>query len=287
VRLWGNNIYQVEGLENLPNIKIIDLDTEREVSDRDYFSYLLTSLNKDEMKQICRENGIRGYSYLRRNELIRLVERSLSDEARHLVIKNNEREIMQKAINLAFNKIYLNENERLESITVVDEEAHKLQLKFVGFGWQIESSLSITSTNMHDPERSCGCQIGRNMGFCNHFWVGFIFSVKKGWLNPNDWTLTPLLADFSQKVDDLSIENTSTGIILVSKKDQHIDTRIKRSQRGAVRQWHVPSHSDPYKRYTVTFYEDGTWACSCPHWIYRRAYCKHIRECQYDRSHRD
>jgi hypothetical protein len=29
--------------------------------------------------------------------------------------------------------------------------------------------------------------------------------------------------------------------------------------------------------YTVT-HDNGEWACSCPHWIYRRGECKHIKE---------
>jgi hypothetical protein len=43
-------------------------------------------------------------------------------------------------------------------------------------------------------------------------------------------------------------------------------------------QWEVPSSSDPNKIYKVTLYEDGSYACSCPHWIYRRKECKHIKQ---------
>jgi len=99
-----------------------------------------------------------------------------------------------------------------------------------------------------------------------------------------DWTLTPLPNDFTKKVDGITIKETSSGMILVSKKENYKDTRMKRTQKGILQEWQVASLSDPYKRYTVTLYEDGTWACSCPHWIYRRAYCKHIRECQYNRD---
>lgn len=32
------------------------------------------------------------------------------------------------------------------------------------------------------------------------------------------------------------------------------------------------------KDYIVTEYDDGTWRCSCPHNIFRREECDHIRE---------
>jgi len=38
----------------------------------------------------------------------------------------------------------------------------------------------------------------------------------------------------------------------------------------------VPSESRPGIEYTVTLGNDGTWSCTCPHYTYRRAECKHI-----------
>ena len=38
----------------------------------------------------------------------------------------------------------------------------------------------------------------------------------------------------------------------------------------------MPSESRPGVEYTVTLSDDGTWSCTCPHYTYRRAECKHI-----------
>jgi uncharacterized Zn finger protein len=43
-----------------------------------------------------------------------------------------------------------------------------------------------------------------------------------------------------------------------------------------LRSWRVPSELRPGVEYTVTLGEDGTWSCTCPHYTYRRAECKHI-----------
>ncbi len=45
-----------------------------------------------------------------------------------------------------------------------------------------------------------------------------------------------------------------------------------------LKQWEVQSHSDPSKQYKVTLYDDDSFACSCPQWIYRRKECKHIKK---------
>lgn len=48
-----------------------------------------------------------------------------------------------------------------------------------------------------------------------------------------------------------------------------------------VSRWYVKSYSNPNKEYTVSLADDmETWGCSCPHWKFRRAICKHIREVQ-------
>jgi Fanconi anemia group M protein len=43
-----------------------------------------------------------------------------------------------------------------------------------------------------------------------------------------------------------------------------------------LRSWQVPSESRPGVEYTVTLGDEGTWSCTCPHFTYRRAECKHI-----------
>ena len=48
-----------------------------------------------------------------------------------------------------------------------------------------------------------------------------------------------------------------------------------------VQQWDVGSHSDPSKKYIVSFKRDGTYACECPAWKFHpapRVDCKHIQE---------
>ena len=72
--------------------------------------------------------------------------------------------------------------------------------------WESGSYLSITPENIDHPERDCDCRIGASMGFCNHFWVGFILSLKQGYLKLSDWTLTRLPADFEEQIKTIKFK---------------------------------------------------------------------------------
>jgi len=100
LRLYGNNIFDVDGLQSLSKLRIVDLDTKRKVKDDVYLNYLLLSLNKDDLKQICRDYYIRGYSHLKRDQLIEYIKKSLLEEERHEVIKKIEYQIIKKEIYL-------------------------------------------------------------------------------------------------------------------------------------------------------------------------------------------
>jgi hypothetical protein len=77
--------------------------------------------------------------------------------------------------------------------------------------WETTSYLSITKENISNPDRDCDCRIGSEMGFCGHFWVGFIVSLKKSYLKLSDWNLTILPDNFEEKIEkiDLKIQEGS------------------------------------------------------------------------------
>ncbi|MFW9952608.1 MAG: Rho termination factor N-terminal domain-containing protein, partial [Candidatus Thorarchaeota archaeon] len=59
----------------------------RKVDDPTYSKYLLQPLNLDDLKQICRDFGIKGFSSKKKAELIDLIIDSLSEEELKDLIK--------------------------------------------------------------------------------------------------------------------------------------------------------------------------------------------------------
>lgn len=41
-------------------------------------------------------------------------------------------------------------------------------------------------------------------------------------------------------------------------------------KRKAVKNWKFPSESDPAKAYKTTLWDDGTFSCNCPSWVFWR-----------------
>ena len=183
----------------------------REIDDRTYLNFLLQSLNVDDLKQICRDFEIKGFSKLKKSELIDFILDSLAEEEFKELLKQKELEIISNGINLALKKINGEDRESIADIRIVNPNEHEIELQFKGWNWEVSSFLSITDKNISDPERDCDCRIGSEMGFCSHFWIGFIYSLKQGWLKIKDWTLTILPEDFEEKIKNIALTEAKIG----------------------------------------------------------------------------
>ncbi len=194
----------------------------REIDDRNYLNFLLQFLNVDDLKQICRDFEIKGYSKFKKSELIDFILDSLAEEEFKEFLQEKEIDIITDGINLALKQINGEDRESVAEIKIVNPEDHEIELLFKGFNWEVQSYLSITPKNIQNPDRDCDCRIGANMGFCSHFWVGFIYSLKQNWFKLDDWTLTGLPDDFEEKIKSIKLVDGQLGEKLMS----HLDSSI-------------------------------------------------------------
>jgi hypothetical protein len=182
-----------------------------EIDDRTYLKFLLQYLNVDNLKQICRDFEIKGFSKLKKSELIDFILDSLAEEEFKELLQKKEMDIISDGINLALKKINGEDRESVAEIKIINQDNHEIELFFKGFNWNVSSFLSITPKNINNPERDCDCRIGSNLGFCSHFWVGFIFSLKQKWFKIKDWTLTILPNDFEEKIKKIKLAEAEVG----------------------------------------------------------------------------
>ena len=181
---------------------------KRQIDDRTYLNYIMQSLNLDALKQLCRDFELKGYSKLKKVDLIDFILDSLSEEELKELLKAKELEIISDGIDLAIKKIKGENRESLVEIKVVNPDENEIELFFKGWNWEVNSFLSITPKNIKDPERDCDCRIGSNMGFCSHFWVGFILSLKEGFFKLKDWNLTILPEDFEDRIKSIKLSTS-------------------------------------------------------------------------------
>lgn len=183
----------------------------KEIDVRTHLNFLLQSLNVDDLKQICRDFEIKGFSKMKKSEIIDFILDSLAEEEFKDLLQQKEIEIISAGIDLAIKKINGEDRESIAEIKIVNPNKHEIELKFKGWNWETQSYLSINSKNIINPERDCDCKIGANMGFCSHFWIGFIYSLKQNWFKLKDWTLTALPDDFEKKIKTIKLAETQVG----------------------------------------------------------------------------
>ena len=195
---------------------------KREIDDKSYLNFLLQSLNVEDLKQICRDFEIKGFSKFKKSELIDFILDSLAEEEIKELLQKKENEIISAGIDLAIKKINGEDRESLTEIKIVNPKEHEIELKFKGWNWEVQSYLSINPKNIGNPDRDCDCRIGANMGFCSHFWIGFIYSLKQNWFKLDDWNLTILPDDFEKKIKSIKLSEAQVG----EKSDQKQETAV-------------------------------------------------------------
>ncbi|TET61323.1 MAG: hypothetical protein E3J52_01700 [Promethearchaeota archaeon] len=217
----------------------------REIDDRNYLNFLLQFLNVDDLKQICRDFEIKGYSKFKKSELIDFILDSLAEEEFKEFLQEKEIDIITDGFNLALKKINGEDRESVAEIKIVNPEDHEIELLFKGFNWEVQSYLSITPKNIQNPERDCDCRIGSNMGFCSHFWVGFIYSLKQDWFKLKDWSLTILPTNFEEKIKSIKLVDGQLGE--KGEKISESAVLIDESSSGAKLMGHLDSSITVYE----------------------------------------
>jgi hypothetical protein len=223
----------------------------REIDDKTYLKYLLQSLNLDELKQTCRDFGIKGYSKFKKSEMVDFILDSFAEEELKDFLEQREEDIISSEIDLAIKKINGEDRESITDIKVVNDKNHEIELQFKGFNWKSESYLSITPKNINDPERDCDCRVGSNMGFCNHFWVGFIYSLKKNYFKLSDWKTTTLPKDFEKKIKGIFIKD---GNLINEGAPSSLLARFKRVTVYEAEITDVEEKEDDFQGNITTYY---------------------------------
>ena len=204
LRAHGNGIYDIGSTENLKKLRIVDLDSHRLINDREYLGYLLESFTVKEIHGLCKVFKIRGYSKYKRADLINFIKMSPSKVTIREIIYSIESKVIFPPIKKAINHIKYMKN--INNIHIHMLSHNHLRVEIHRKRKTIEIEIRFLDHSIKNPERTCSCKIGKNQGFCKHFWYGFIFAVKKEMFDLRDWTLTILPQKLESALKTIKIE---------------------------------------------------------------------------------
>lgn len=177
----------------------------RSIDNQIYLKYILQTLRVKNLKELCKEFQIRGYSKLSKQKIISYLCDNLSQEEILTFLKERELGLISSEIAKALLTIHKKSEEKIVKIKIVNPDLNEVEIFFETFRWAGSSFISITDDNITDPERDCICRIGSEGGFCSHFWIGFIYSLKNGFFSLSNWKLTVLPRNFKDIIKDLKI----------------------------------------------------------------------------------
>jgi len=200
------NYFYINNEEYLSILNLKDsILYNRSVDNQVYLRYILQTLRVNDIKEVCKEFEIRGYSKLSKQKIIEFLCDNLSQEEILTFLKERELGLISKEIAKALLTINKKSDEKIVNIRIVNPDINEVEIHFETFRWAGSSFISITDENIDDPERDCICIIGSNMGFCSHFWIGFIYSLKKGFFKLSNWELTVLPRNFKEMIKNTKI----------------------------------------------------------------------------------
>jgi len=134
------------------------------------------------------------------------------------VVSDNERKWVSKGIDSAFNMINSPMANTIKGFRVINEKEGEIEIDFEWYKELSNAFVSITNKNISDPEFDCDCSLGASGGLCGHFWLGFIFSYKKGYFDISKWTMLELPQEFVRKIKTIEIITTKSGDLQLTDK---------------------------------------------------------------------
>ena len=175
----------------------------------DQAKIFLLAFTVQDLKDLCKQHRIKGFSNLNKDEIIEFILKSIPKHTFQSFLMDLE----QKSLNLIISQVpkYLKKENptKLESLRF-DEKNNIIMLIFKGFRWEIYTNIQFLNLNKKNEtlrlKLNCSCEYAKDGGFCSHFWLGMIWGFRKFKLNTSRWDRFNLPEVFNELVKNLDFK---------------------------------------------------------------------------------
>jgi hypothetical protein len=163
-------------------IKMLDFDIFLNSITISKIKELIKFYNQTILTEDKREQKLKGYSTLRKLDLISLVNTSLNNKDKQMLYKKFEEDFVENLSIMALSLI--SGEHKLEKIqnAIVIANGKGYNVWFSGKYGSEKASLQI---NNNVVERECNCKIGKNKGLCQHQMAIYLMLIGKNIIKPN------------------------------------------------------------------------------------------------------
>lgn len=170
---------------------------------------VLHGLTVDELKYICREHMLCGYS-VPKAQIIDLIVGELGDDELLSLAGEMEKLIVEREFALVGEYLSGRNATRLTSIAL---HGDVVTAHFDGFSWDVNTKVVLSPGPDLGFSIDCSCKRSREGVLCSHFWTCLCFYFGKKMIEPSTWQKTSLPDGFEELAfSSGTFEGIGTGV---------------------------------------------------------------------------
>ncbi|MFX0101544.1 MAG: hypothetical protein ACFFCS_18355 [Candidatus Hodarchaeota archaeon] len=146
-----------------------------------------------DLKQYCKDTGLRGYSKFNKAGLVDFIATSKSEEELKEFIETTGKKKLESTLKDA-DRLLNRAPVSGETLTSLNTSGSKVTASFKGMNWNTEFSANVNKIGEPSFEFSCDCRISDSGGLCVHYWTVVLNLISRGQVKPG------ILGDFEDIV---------------------------------------------------------------------------------------
>ncbi len=150
------------------------------MQDSEFIDLILHAFPLDDLKNLCRENNLKGFSRFKKAELVPFIKTSLAEEELSKILSAQGQLVLEKTIDLAV--AIATGKEIREKLREITDIAGNISLDFKGLQWTQATTVKDPPRGDALPTWTCTCRTAQDGGICTHFYIAAVsLNQLHGW----------------------------------------------------------------------------------------------------------
>ncbi len=150
------------------------------MQDSEFIELILHAFSVDDLRDLCREHDLKGFSRMKKAELVPFIKTSLAEEELTKVLSSRGQEVLQSTVDLAV--AIATGKEIREKLREVTDVAGTITLDFKGLQWTQTTTVKDPVKGDVLPPWTCTCRTAKDGGICTHFYIAAVsLNQLHGW----------------------------------------------------------------------------------------------------------
>ncbi len=150
------------------------------MQDSDLIELILHAFPLEDLKELCREHNLKGFSRFKKADLVPFIKTSLSEEELTKVLSTQGQVVLDKTVELAV--AIATGKEIREKLREVTDVAGVVTIDFKGLQWTQTTTVKEPLKGELMPSWTCTCRTAQDGGVCPHFFIAAVsLNQLHGW----------------------------------------------------------------------------------------------------------